>query len=112
MTVVEFFKSTSGNILKVKSTGHAGYGTSGNDIVCAAISAIIGATRLGLQDVVNVNINYIECDIKGMCEITLPKSLNNELMNSAQLLLKTMYVSLVDLEKQYGKFLKIKELQL
>lgn len=38
-------------ISSIEARGHSGYSDAGSDIVCAAISALVQALRLGLEDV-------------------------------------------------------------
>ena len=109
MTIAEFFKDEKGNIKAVNCHGHAGYDTIGKDIVCAAISAMVGSCALGLKEVAKINIDYFNNEEKGECKIALPKHLSENAMKNAQILLKTLQVSLLDLEKGYKKYLKVKE---
>lgn len=109
MTTVEFFKNEKGDINAVNCNGHANFASLGSDIVCAAISALVGGCALGLKQVANIDIEYSTNDKKGECKITLPENLSNQSMQDAQILLRTLLMSLLDLEKGYKKNLKVKE---
>ena len=56
MTKVVFYLNEKGDISGFEASGHAGYGVSGSDIVCAAISALTQATAGGLSEVVKAPI--------------------------------------------------------
>ncbi len=109
MTTIEFFKNENSEILEVKCHGHSGFAVHGKDIVCAAISAMVGSCALGLKEVSKLDIVYFSDDKIGKYEINLPKNISEKSMFSAQTLLKTLLVSLLDLEKSYQKNLKVKE---
>ena len=41
MISIEIFRDSEGNILGLKSRGHAGYAKRGSDVVCAAVSMLV-----------------------------------------------------------------------
>ena len=47
-------EKANGKILSVEASGHTGYAESGEDIVCAALSAIIQTAALGLTEVAKI----------------------------------------------------------
>ena len=49
MTTASFFKE-NGNFCRFRISGHSGYGTEGNDIVCAAVSAMAILTINNITD--------------------------------------------------------------
>jgi uncharacterized protein YsxB (DUF464 family) len=46
---VTFFRDSQDRLSSVFAQGHAGFDEHGQDIVCAAVSAILQALRLGLE---------------------------------------------------------------
>ncbi|HUZ49221.1 MAG TPA: ribosomal-processing cysteine protease Prp [Candidatus Dormibacteraeota bacterium] len=49
MLAVTFCRDSRNRLSSVFATGHAGFAEHGEDIVCAAVSAILQAARLGLE---------------------------------------------------------------
>lgn len=66
MTRIEYTRSSEG--LHISAKGHAGYGVSGTDIVCAAISTLLQSlTEYALEssvlEVVSLTLNEGDADI-------------------------------------------------
>ena len=106
MTVVEI-KRESGHIVSLEADGHTGYGVSGEDIVCAALSSIIQTALLGLMQVVGLNIKFVRRDEEGYLKFTLPR-LTGELRHDADLILDTMLLGISDLYESYSDFIELK----
>ncbi|MBV9149782.1 MAG: ribosomal-processing cysteine protease Prp [Candidatus Eremiobacteraeota bacterium] len=49
MLTVTFFKDSHERLSSISADGHAQWDDEGQDIVCAAVSAILQAARLGLE---------------------------------------------------------------
>jgi uncharacterized protein len=49
MLEVSFVRDDRGRLAAVRASGHAEYDQAGEDIVCAAVSAILQAARMGLE---------------------------------------------------------------
>jgi len=49
MLDVTFYKDSHDRLSSFLASGHAGWADDGKDIVCAAVSAILQAARLGLE---------------------------------------------------------------
>ena len=49
MLEVTFYRDSRKRLSSVFALGHAGFADEGEDIVCAAVSAILQAARLGLE---------------------------------------------------------------
>lgn len=56
MTEITVFRRR-GVICGLKVFGHSGFADSGNDIVCAAVSALVQALHIGLVDVLNLSVH-------------------------------------------------------
>ena len=108
MTNITFYRKNK-DIVKYIVDGHAEYSEKGEDIVCAAISALSMHTLNGLTDVAGICVGfevreaYVEC--------VLPENLSNEEAKDAKVLLDALYLSLDNLQKQYGKYITITELE-
>ena len=89
--------------------GHAEYSKYGKDVLCAAVSGITQAACLGVLNVLNISANISKDDEKGYLKLVTPKNLSDEEIQGSNLILKTAYVSLKDLESGYPKHIKIEE---
>ncbi len=56
MLEVRFRRDSRDRLSSVVSTGHAGQGEPGEDIACAAVSALLQAAWVGLTDVAHVKV--------------------------------------------------------
>jgi uncharacterized protein YsxB (DUF464 family) len=56
MLEVRFRRDSRNRLSSVVSTGHAGQGEPGEDIACAAVSALLQAAWVGLTDVARVEV--------------------------------------------------------
>ena len=97
------------NIVKYTLSGHTGYAQQGEDIVCAAVSAVAMTTLNGLTDVAEIPVGYEMAE--GSLECILPEALTNAQRHDADVLLHTMLLSLKNLEEQYGEYITIMELE-
>jgi len=88
-----------------KADGHAGFGESGSDIVCAGISAILQAGILGIKKI-TPDIKVEKRD--GSLILTLPSNLDLKLLDKCGIVLDTMYLGIIDLSKQYPKHISLK----
>ena len=105
MTTVTIFRS-KGKIIGFEASGHTGYSEEGSDIVCSAVSALtqgalIGLTEvLGLHPAIRTGDAGLSCRLSGVSESDLEK---------ADLILKTMALSLRSAADTYGSYIKIVE---
>ncbi len=108
MTRIHIYRKNE-DIVKYIVEGHTGFAESGEDIVCAAVSALAMHTLNGLTDIVGVSVGfevreaYLEC--------VLPVDISREERTKANVLLDALYLSLKNLEKQYTKYITITELE-
>jgi len=83
--------------------GHSDYADMGEDIVCAAISAITQTAELGLGEVLGEKLSVERRDGEGFYRVEIA----GEPTRDAQVIFKTMLVGLQSIEKGYPKFLKV-----
>ncbi|MEG0980129.1 MAG: ribosomal-processing cysteine protease Prp [Oscillospiraceae bacterium] len=55
MIVLKVFKTPSGLVTGFEVNGHSGFGESGEDIVCAAVSSVAYMTANTITDIMNVD---------------------------------------------------------
>ena len=106
MTKIKFFKVNE-NFVGVECSGHTGYAEFNKDILCASISSIIQSGILGLTKVISVNGKLSRDDEKGYIKFELPVNLDNNKLSHSQIIFKTMYESIKDLQKGYSQYISM-----
>ena len=92
------------------STGHAGYGEAGEDLVCSAISALTQTCLLGLTDVIGLSGRQLEWSVDDEKGITciLSCDTDEEQQQKAELLFSTMEAGLRSIQESYRGAIKIR----
>lgn len=98
------FVNQSGCVTKVSATGHSGLAESGNDILCAAVSALVQTAYLALKDI-GANPYYKRDDKNGMFEFTLDAHCAKR--HDCDVIIRALYVGLSDLADGYANNLKL-----
>ena len=112
MTTITFYK-TNGIYYGFEEQGHTGYGESGEDILCSALSAmtmlIINAIEVTYQSSVDYQIDEETTDIRLIAKSALPKYEKDEKKQYAiSGLIQAYYFQLMDLVEDYYEFLDVK----
>ncbi len=115
MTTVIFYK-TNGIYYGFEEQGHTGFGESGNDILCSALSSmtmlLINAIEVSYASDVEYTIDEKTTDIKVVAKSALPKYEKNEKKQYAVSgLIQAYFFQLMDLVEDYYEFLDVKELE-
>lgn len=98
-----------GNMVAITVSGHSGYGVKGSDIVCAGISALIQALAIGLEEVLRLkNVESIFRDNVEEPIISIRFPISDE---KAEILTKTVFLSLMEIAKAYPDNVRITEVQ-
>ena len=104
MIEVLFYRKESGALKGFQISGHAGYGESGNDIVCAAVSALsenlvnsVEAFTGDKPESLAVN------EEEGFLHFTL-----SEVSTETELLLKSFRLGIEIIQKEYPEYLQIR----
>ncbi len=113
MTKVTFYKS-GGVFYAFEETGHTGYGESGDDVLCAALSAmtmlIINAIEVSYASDVQYIIDEKTTDIKVIARGALPAYEEDEKKRFAVSgLIQAYFYQLNDLVEEYYDFLSVEE---
>ncbi len=111
MTQVVFYRS-NGVYYGFEETGHTGYGESGEDILCSALSAMtmlmVNAIELSYSSNVDVDINEGATRIEVVSRAALPEFESDEKKRFAiSGLFFAYYCQLCDLTDEYGDFLRV-----
>ena len=91
------------SFVELKISGHAFYSKKGNDIVCAAVSALFLTAQSALTKLCNLNL---ECGLTSEFSFIKFNSLECK-NNDAFIVLKTVILGFLDIEKNYPSFCKI-----
>ena len=113
MTTITFYK-TDGCFYGFEEQGHTGYGESGDDILCAALSSmtmlLINAIEVSYASDVEYTIDEESGDIRVIAKSALPKFEKDEKKQYAVSgLIQAYFFQLMDLVEDYYKFLDVKE---
>ena len=115
MTKVTFFKR-NGVYYGFRETGHTGYGESGDDILCSALSAmtmlIINTIEVSYASNVEYQIDEETTDITVKCMAALPEYSDDEKKQFAVSgLFASYFYQLNDLTEEYYDFLEVDEIE-
>jgi len=93
----------SGQLQGFKLEGHAGWGESGKDIVCSALSAIAHMTAVGITEIMGLRAQVLTEEEAGRMRLIL----RPEDAPKAQVLLRTMESELGCIAGQYPGHLRV-----
>ncbi len=115
MTTVIFYK-TDGHYYGFEEQGHTGYGESGDDVLCAALSSmtmlLINAIEVSFACDVDYTIDEKTTDIRVIAKSALPKYEKDEKKQFAVSgLIQAYFFQLMDLVEEYYEFLDVKEIE-
>ena len=115
MTTITFYKA-DGYYYGFEEQGHTGYGESGEDILCSALSAmtmlIINAIEVTYQSSVEYTIDEETTDIRLIAKSALPKYEQDERKQYAiSGLIQAYFYQLMDLTEEYYDYLDVKEIE-
>ena len=106
MTKCEFF--TEGDrITGFTVSGHSGYAEHGQDIVCAAISAVVTMAEATINEVCGAKAKVRVKEEDARITLTLPASCDEE--ESVQAVLAGMLVTLCSLRDDYPDYIEVLE---
>ncbi|MFH0974594.1 MAG: ribosomal-processing cysteine protease Prp [Spirochaetota bacterium] len=99
-------KAGSGKEIKIKVTGHAGFGKTGTDIVCAAVSAVVQTSVISITKVARVRQKIRQK--QGFLESVINISRLDEAdLNNLILIINTMLTGLEEILTEHPEALII-----
>ncbi len=115
MTTIIFYK-TDGFYYGFEEQGHTGYGESGDDVLCAALSSmtmlLINAIEVSYASDVDYKIDEKTTDIRVIAKSALPKYEKDEKKQYAVSgLIQAYFFQLMDLVEEYYEYLDVKEIE-
>ena len=88
-------------------SGHSGYAQAGEDIVCAAITAIVRMAETTINDVCGAKAKVRVKEEDARITLTLPTSCDEE--DAVQAVLSGMMVTLISLREEYEDYIEVLE---
>ena len=88
-------------------SGHSGYAEAGQDIVCAAISAIVTMAETTINDVCGAKAKVRVKDEQARITLTLPVSCDEE--ETVQAVLAGMMITLAGMRDDYPDYIEVLE---
>lgn len=107
MVKVTFYRNSERTLVGFKMEGHANFAGKGGDIVCSAVSMLSQASLNGLHDVAGIKISFSRRD--GFLSCRVPAELTDEQQIMAKAILETMHGGLLNIRKNYGRYVDIDE---
>jgi uncharacterized protein YsxB (DUF464 family) len=107
MIAVKATRNEKGLIDGFSVRGHAEYADEGNDVVCAAVSALLQAALLGLEEIEKLTFDYRVR--KSFLEFRLPELSRGYRAERVNFLMSTVYASLKRIEERYPEFIHVEE---
>ncbi|NLC11185.1 MAG: ribosomal-processing cysteine protease Prp [Firmicutes bacterium] len=107
MIAVKVQKDEDGNAARVRVEGHAFFARYGQDIVCAAASALTQTTIMAMQKFLSVD-PLVEKK-EGCLALVVPEHLRQDKKQKAQLLLETMVLGLKEIAASYPGYIEVQE---
>lgn len=106
MIRVAVYTEASGEITAFEVDGHAHYADPGQDIVCAGVSAVTIGTTNALEKLLEIDPD-VEAAENGYLYVRLPQIDDRNVKDKAQLLLRSMLITLESIEQSYGSYVKV-----
>ena len=106
MTKCEFFMDGD-RITGFSVSGHSGYAEAGQDIVCAAISAVVSMAEATINDVCGANAKVRVKEEDARVTLTLPTSCDEE--DAIQAVLAGMMLTLCSMRDDYPDYIEVLE---
>ena len=107
MTRCEFFTEDD-RITGFSVSGHSGYAEAGQDIVCAAISAVVTMAEATINDVCGAKAKVrVKDQENARITLTLPASCDEE--ESVQAVLAGMMLTLCSMRDDYPDYIEVLE---
>ena len=98
-------KHDSTGIRSISAAGHTGFAESGSDIVCAAISTLMQALWIGLEDVLEIG----DLTVESAPEVPLMRISWKSEDETLQAIARTVYIALCEIAREYPDYVEIDE---
>jgi uncharacterized protein YsxB (DUF464 family) len=105
MVEIKIIKDGQDNIVEFSASGHTSYAPEGEDIICAAVSAILQTAVFGLSEHLGLSPEVSTEDGWLSCKLD-PKLARDQ---EVKAILETMLIGLKKTQQSYSQYIKIKE---
>lgn len=100
MIKAKVYTNTSGNILRLEVSGHAGFAEHGKDIVCAGVSALVQTAVLAIENFTTIRPDVVQRE--GFFKLDIPSNISdNESFKKCDIILKTTILGIGEIAKSY-----------
>ena len=99
MTKITFYQRVDGTFQGFHSQDHAGYSAEGQDIVCAAVSALVINFVNSLDELYQIDVSQEDAEI----DVVFTEELSKE----GSLLLRSLILGLTSVEEEHGQYLDV-----
>ena len=111
MVTVELTARSNGAFVSCASEGHAGCGTAGNDLLCAAVSMLLRTTASALEETADMSV-VATAPQRGAFAFSASGMTNTDVADSQLVFVYTLLRSgLRALEREYPGHICVKEIQ-
>jgi uncharacterized protein YsxB (DUF464 family) len=104
--VTVILEEAGGSIRAFEVSGHAGFKPKGEDIVCAAVSALAQTAALGLGHYLPEKVKVAKEE--GFLRVELSPDLDDEELTRAQIILETFALGLTSIKAGYASYMDVK----
>jgi uncharacterized protein YsxB (DUF464 family) len=105
MLTITFYRDDRGRLSGFSARGHADFADDGQDIVCAAASAILQAARLGLE--IHCTPKPETSQISGQLKLKIPVSQRDD--EAVRAIVTTALASADQIARQFPEHVVVKE---
>ncbi|MCM3717003.1 ribosomal-processing cysteine protease Prp [Fictibacillus phosphorivorans] len=109
MISVSIFRNSDQHILSFTMDGHADFAPHGQDLVCAAATAVSFGTINAIEKLCGYEPEVTTHEDGGFLKCNVPNNLDDSTYQRTQLLLEGMIVSLASIEEGYSEYIKLTE---
>ena len=106
MTEITVYRK-HGALVGFDAVGHTGFAEHGEDIVCAAVSAVTQTAVIGIMELVKAPCAFETTD--GELHLMLERSVKGKQFEQAELIIRTMLAGLRSIETDYSDYLKLEK---
>jgi uncharacterized protein len=103
MLEVTFYRDSQNRLSRIHAHGHAGAADRGEDIVCAAASAVLQAARLGLEEHARVALDAHQ--VPGSFRIEWPEAARDG--EGVRAIVATAELAVEEISRQYPSHVRI-----
>ncbi|SFK23498.1 hypothetical protein SAMN04488569_101723 [Marinilactibacillus piezotolerans] len=110
MIQAQFDRLKNNEIISIEISGHAESGPYGQDVVCAAVSALSIGTINSIIEIAGLSPSIIiDEEEGGYLSMKLPDGQSEKQSHTAQILLESLLLSLKSVQEESPDYIKIKQ---